>query len=214
MTIRAVFFDIGETLIDETRIWEGWARYLEIAPHDFLASLLAHIERDGDPIDLIQSLRPGFSLHVAEAERAARGDPNQFDARDLYPDVREALTALRATGITVGLAGNQPARARAALEAMGLGAHPIIVSDEIGLSKPDPAFFAHLVGVCGCPPNQIVYVGDRLDNDVIPASAAGLRAAFIARGPWGSVHQRRPEVALAAARIASLRELPGVLAAW
>ena len=80
-------------------------------------------------------------------------------------------------------------------------------------ASPSPilAFFRRLIAEAGCPPDQIVYVGDRVDNDVLPALAAGLQAIHIARGPWGVVQARWPE-AEGLRRIRSLAELPALLA--
>jgi FMN phosphatase YigB (HAD superfamily) len=62
-------------------------------------------------------------------------------------------------------------------------------------------------------PERIAYVGDRLDNDVLPARAAGMVAVHVRRGPWGYLHARRPEAAQAHLRIDSLDELlPGLAA--
>ena len=60
----------------------------------------------------------------------------------------------------------------------------------------------------GCEPPEIAYVGDRVDNDVAPALAAGMVAVHVRRGPWGYLHDPPP----AAIRIRSLAELPGALA--
>jgi len=54
-------------------------------------------------------------------------------------------------------------------------------------------------------------VGDRLDNDALPAQRVGMVGVFISRGPWGLLHSTRPEVELADARIESLVELPDLL---
>ena len=59
----------------------------------------------------------------------------------------------------------------------------------------------------GLPAGEIAYVGDRVDNDVEPALAAGMVAVHIRRGPWGYLHEPPPE----ALRITSLDELPAVL---
>jgi len=60
---------------------------------------------------------------------------------------------------------------------------------------------------CGVAADEIAYVGDRVDNDVEPALAAGMVAVHVRRGPWGHLHDP-PQEAL---RVSSLDELPMVL---
>jgi FMN phosphatase YigB (HAD superfamily) len=76
------------------------------------------------------------------------------------------------------------------------------------LQKPSAGFFARIVAECACPPEEIAYVGDRFDNDIRPALAAGMVAVFVRRGPWGYIHATHPEMTQAHLRIASLDELP------
>ncbi|GAA2203801.1 HAD family hydrolase [Nonomuraea monospora] len=194
--IRAVVFDVGETLISETRIWSRWAERLGVS-HFLLMGLLGGMAALDRPHgDAFRLVRPEFDL---EAEDAAweRDDPgglrNHFDADDLYPDVREALSALRVAGYQVIIAGNQPSRAYDALVAMELPADSVHTSEGWGVSKPEPGFFAKVAAVAGREPGEILYVGDRLDNDVLPAAAAGMRTALLRRGPWGYLHADRPE---------------------
>lgn len=61
------------------------------------------------------------------------------------------------------------------------------------------------------PPKAIAYVGDRIDNDVRPASAAGMVAVFIRRGPWGWIQAGRDRPPEADLVIDSLAELPEAL---
>ena len=85
---------------------------------------------------------------------------------------------------------NQPASRTAELRALGFEADLIAMSDEMGIHKPDPAFFARVLEMAGSPqPAQLAYAGDRVDNDVIPAAAAGMRAIWVRRGPWGLIQQ-------------------------
>ena len=60
-------------------------------------------------------------------------------------------------------------------------------------------------------PAEIAYVGDRVDNDVVPAATAGMVAVFLRRGPWALLHARRPEASVARLTIDSLDELPEAL---
>ena len=61
-----------------------------------------------------------------------------------------------------------------------------------GGEKPSADFFNRIIAECGCAPGEIAYVGDRLDNDIRPALAAGMVAVFVRRGPWGYIHAHTP----------------------
>jgi FMN phosphatase YigB (HAD superfamily) len=64
------------------------------------------------------------------------------------------------------------------------------MSDELGVAKPDAAFFARVLQLTGgAEPGHVAYAGDRIDNDVVPAAAAGMRAIWVRRGPWGLIQQ-------------------------
>ncbi|GAA3715717.1 hypothetical protein GCM10022224_096700 [Nonomuraea antimicrobica] len=209
--IRAVVFDVGETLISETRIWTRWAERLGVSPFVLMGALggMAALDRPHD--DAFRLVRPGLDL-VAEEAAWERDDPgglrNHFDADDLYPDARPALAALREAGYQVIIAGNQPSRAYDALVAMELPADSVHTSEGWGVSKPEAGFFAKVAAVAGREPAEILYVGDRLDNDVLPAAAAGMRTALLRRGPWGYLHAERPQ---AQAADAIVDDLHGVL---
>lgn len=212
--VRAVVFDVGETLVDETRIFSRWADRLGVPRGTFLGLVGACAATDRPLSDAFRLVRPGIDLDAEIARWAdddADGLRENFDAGDLYPDVRPALAALRDAGLAVVVAGNQPPQARAALEAMDLPVDAIRTSDEWGVQKPDPGFFAKVAELTGLPASAVAYVGDRLDNDVLPAADAGMWPVLVRRGPWGYLHAERPEAARATV-VDSLLELPGLLA--
>ncbi|GAA2903879.1 HAD family hydrolase [Streptosporangium fragile] len=214
--VRTLVFDVGETLIDETRIWSRWADRLGV-PRFTMLGVLGGMAALGQSFEeAFQVLRPGFDVE-AEQEAWKREDPDglrvNFDADDLYPDVRPCLTALWDLGFELVVAGNQPPQARDALAAMNLPVDAIHTSDGWGVAKPAPEFFARVVEVTGREPGEILYVGDRLDNDVLPARAAGMRTALLRRGPWGYLHALRPEAAIADHIVDGLDDLVSVLGA-
>lgn len=209
--IRAIFFDIGETLIDETRQWADWADWLHTPHLTFFALLGATIARGEHHRRVFDLLRPGFDLHTEQAARIAAGHDTTFTAHDLYPDVRPCLAALRTAGYQIGLVGNQPLRSEKALRALGLPADIIASSDGWGTQKPDPTFFAHIAQAAQLAPAQIAYVGDRLDNDILPAKTAGMTGIHLKRGPWGYLHAHHPDATQAHLRIDTLHELPDAL---
>lgn len=212
-TVRAVVFDVGETVIDETTEYGTWADWLGVPRHTFSAMFGAVIAQGEDYRETFQHFRPGFDLAIERLQRERAAVPEHFDERDLYPDARPCLAKLRELGFRVGLAGNQTARAERLLRQLDLPADFIGTSDGWGVEKPSPAFFDKIIAECGCPPGEIAYVGDRLDNDINPALAAGMVTVFLRRGPWGYIHADQPGAAKAHLQVDSLAELPQLLQA-
>lgn len=135
--IRTVVFDVGETLVDETRHWTVLAEAAGVPPLTFFAVFGSLIERGED--------------------------------------------------------------------------HRRIWSERWGIEKPSADFFARIVDAMSVEAHAVLYVGDRVDNDIIPAREAGMRTAFLARGPWGTIHKRRPEARLADITVGSLAEFEALL---
>ena len=213
MAVVSVVFDVGETLLDDSREFGAWADWIGVPRHTFSAVLGAVTAAGRDNAETFQYFRPGFDLAAERERREQAGVGENYSEADLYPDVRPALAALRKMGLWVGIAGNQTARAGRIFRELRLPVDFIATSSEWGVAKPDPAFFRRVIDASPGRPEEIVYVGDHRDNDLIPAKAAGLRAAHIRRGPWGYLWADDPRVAnLADWRITSLTELPGLLA--
>ena len=212
--IRAVIFDVGETIMDDTTFWGSWADWLGVPRHT-LDVIVGHVTAEGrDNADALAVVRPGFNLKTEQVAREAAGLGEKITESDLYPDVRTALATLREARWWVGVAGNQTARAGELLRALDLPVDAIATSGEWGVAKPKREFFTRLSAWCGLPAAQIVYVGDHRDNDVVAARAAGLRTAHLRRGPWGYLHADDPRViADAEWRVSSLAELATILAA-
>lgn len=210
--IDAVFFDIGGTILDESREFEAWADWLGVPRHTFSAVFGAAIARGSDWQEPFRVFRPDFDLAVELERRAAAGEPESFGEEDLYPDARSCLAALRDQGLLVGLAGNQPAHAEAILRALDLPVDVIGTSDGWGVAKPSPAFFEHVVREGGGDASSILYVGDRADNDARPAVAAGMKACLIRRSPWGYLLDIPAVSEQCLFRIDSLDELPSLVA--
>jgi HAD superfamily hydrolase (TIGR01549 family) len=213
--IRAVVFDVGECLVDESREYGTWADWLGVPRHTFSTVFGAVIAKGLDYRETFDVFRPGFDLGKARRQRADEGKPEWFGEDDLYPDARPALARLRDDGLWVGIAGNQTARAGGLLRDLALPADMIATSDDWGVTKPDSGFFWRILEETPGGPDEILYVGDRLDNDIRPAAGLGLRTALIRRGPWAMIQQDDPDAAqVPTMRIDSLTELPGKIAVF
>jgi HAD superfamily hydrolase (TIGR01549 family) len=185
MTDRWICLDVGETLLDETRIWSLWADELGIPRLTFLAAMGAVIARGGDYRDVFGVFgADDWQLRLPSVD-AAYGS---FSPEDIYPDAGRAITALREAGYRIAIVANQPAKREGELRRIGIEAEVMAMSEALGVAKPDPAFYARTLELLGGPPpGQVAYVGDRIDNDVVPAAVAGMRTVWIRRGPWGVI---------------------------
>ena len=102
---------------------------------------------------------------------------------------------------------NQPARRADELRGIGVDVEVLEMSESLGVAKPDPAFFERMLELTGAPePGSVAYIGDRVDNDVLPAIVAGMRAVWLRRGPWGVIQRLPPDVTPALV-VDSLEEL-------
>ena len=202
MPLRAVFLDVGETLADETRMWAAWADALEVPALTLFGLLGAAIARGEHHRSVFDHFAAG---RVARARNRMR-TVEPLLPEDLYPDALPCLSALRDRGLRVGITGNQPSAMEAALVAAGVPADVVGSSERWGVEKPAPEFFRRLLAEAGVTPAEVLHVGDRLDNDVLPALEAGIRAALIRRGPWGMLHAAQAPASVRV--LESLMEVP------
>jgi hypothetical protein len=84
--IRAVVFDVGECIVNQTCEYGTWADWLGVPRHTFSAVFGAVIARGLDYRETFQVFRPGFDLDEERRLRAAAGQPEWFGEDDLYPD--------------------------------------------------------------------------------------------------------------------------------
>ena len=204
MTERWVVLDVGETIIDETRVWSIWADMLGIPRLTFLAGFGAVLTRGGEHRDVFELFNVADWRSAWPEHEAIYGG---FQADDLYPDAIPGIAALRARGYRVAIIGNQPSSRTEELRRIGVDTEVIAMSAEMGAAKPSREFFGRALELIGSPAaSSVAYVGDRVDNDVLPSIVAGMRAVWIKRGPWGYI-ERLPEGVVPALVVGSLAEL-------
>ncbi|WP_020498810.1 HAD family hydrolase [Sciscionella marina] len=183
--LKSVVFDVGETLLDDSREWGLWADWITVPRHTFSAVLGAVTAAGQDNAQTFEYFRPGFDVAHERQLREEAGWGEQIGEADLYADTQPCLQQLRDKGLWVGVAGNQTVRAAQLLRSLALPVDHIATSGEWGVSKPHPGFFQKIIDLAPGEPDEIAYVGDHRDNDIIPAKAFGLQTVLIRRGPWG-----------------------------
>lgn len=215
--IDHVFLDIGGVLYDDRVYAEAWRRALREAGGVFADA------RFDEEYAVCRSRQDGsFRVHLATAFLGADADIEeletlaakhwQYQPGALHVDVVPTLTELRSAGYRLGVIANQPSQVRAAMQRDGLVGffETWGISDDLGLQKPDPALFVHTLELAGVEPARTVMVGDRLDYDMRPAAAAGMRTVWILRGEAPD-DPTPAQLAVPDAVIEELQQLPAVL---
>lgn len=111
------------------------------------------------------------------------------------PGIEEVLKQL-AGSFRLGVAANQVRQAQDALEKLGLLSYfdVVVISEEVGLAKPDIRFFEYVLNEAGCEPRDAVYIGDRVDNDIAPAKQVGMKTILVHLNVWSKGYEPRGEL--------------------
>jgi len=135
----------------------------ELSIEDAVALFLTAIGDDGDPVDRAQQWREHCYALVPKHVTVVDG-------------AIAMLAALRAAGVPIAILTNgwSPLQEKKIAAALGDFPEPILVSEVLGVSKPDAAAFAQLVEALRVPAHAIAYVGDNPKTDVAGAQGAGL----------------------------------------
>ena len=176
MKVKWIFFDVGSTLVDETAAYDNRAREMlrgtEITFSEFVCKRkeLASMGYDGNS-EAIKF----FGL---------KKTPWHSEDEVLFSDAAETLEQLKRRGYHLGIIANQPLGTEKRLEARGVLKFFDVVaaSAEMGIAKPDVRIFDRALAMAECEPRDSVMVGDRLDNDIIPAKSIGMHTVWIRKG--------------------------------
>jgi HAD superfamily hydrolase (TIGR01549 family) len=211
-----VFLDIGGVMYSDRRYRESLRNALRELGGDFsdeeFDTEYAACRRDqaGSFRRRLTDRFLGGTSRSKEVEKAA-SKHWRYHRDDLYPDVKPALEQL-SKHYRLGVLANQPSSVRSALERDGIARFFEMwgVSEDVGLSKPDPRLFEHALSAAGSEPGRTAMVGDRLDYDMVPAGEAGMRTVWLLRGEAPDEPSKQ-QLQIPDAVIRELSELPRAL---
>jgi len=210
-SIRAVFFDAGNTLlrINYAAIVAALGRHgIRRAPGEVVrAEYQARVRLDpylapgastesqsvaGDYFRfLLEELGitdPETSRALAEWRRRYNPPVGLWNQAD--PEAERVLGRLRAGGFGAGVISNSNGSVQGILEELGLARHLDFILDSavVGVEKPDPRIFRMALDEANVAPAEAVYIGDLYSVDVLGARGAGLQAILLDPGRvWGHV---------------------------
>jgi len=221
--LKAILIDVGGPLVDEDEFYQRTDELiLELLAREgkavteeeyrrILRDYTARCYSAPRGAALWHLLRPDLKLFQKGREMIVK-EIERWQASKTRPGAVEAVAAL-AKRYTLALAGNQRARVKELLRREGLLEHFQfqLVSEELGVSKPDPLFFQMILDSLGVKPQEAAMVGDRLDIDIYPAKLLGLKTIRVLVGPYAAQEPltllHKPEIT-----IGTMDELPRAIA--
>jgi putative hydrolase of the HAD superfamily len=190
--MRAVLLDALGTLVELEPPWVHLAKALGTQPDARLVGAVraemdyyrAHSHEGRDPISLAE-LRGRCAAVLSEALGEEIPVETMMSAIRFraFPDAAPALAELRGLGLRLVCVSNWDVSLAQVLERCGLGGalDGVVSSAQAGVRKPNPAIFAPALELAGCAAAEALYVGDTPEEDLVAASAAGIRALLIDR---------------------------------
>ena len=171
-----IFFDIGSTLVDEQVAYNHRAM-------DMLQS--TDITFEEFSAKRIELAKQGYDGNTAAINYYhLTKTPWHHEDERLYTSAVQLLSYLKNKGYRLGIIANQSKGLDNRLKDFGIFYYfdMVVASDEIGVYKPDCKIFTHALESANCSPSCAIMVGDRLDNDVIPAKSLGMQTVWVRNG--------------------------------
>lgn len=173
--IEWIFFDIGSTLIDESKAYE--LRFREIAE----MAGCSYEKICQEALEFYKQNQKG-DLEVAKKYGLTKPKWHK-EAERLYEGVPQLLERLSKT-YKIGIIANQSPGSKERLQKHGILQYIdlLVASAEEGVAKPDLKIFEIALERSGCLPRHAVMVGDRIDNDIVPARKMGMHTIWVKQG--------------------------------
>lgn len=182
--MKYIFFDVGYTLVDESKVWQE--RCKEQAQTDEARSLgLSAEDIYNEIVEASLSHKPQYRT-VVKKFNFKEVAPYRHGLEEIYPEATEVLEKL-SKSYKLGIIANQSDGLTQRLEEWGILQYfsLIISSWDCQVMKPDKKIFEIALEKAGCEPCEAAMVGDRLDNDIYPAKQIGMKTVWIKQGFGG-----------------------------
>ncbi|WP_160684852.1 HAD family hydrolase [Clostridium sp. C2-6-12] len=207
--IKCIFFDIGYTLINEDDVWVQ--RCIEQAEMEE-AKMLGLSNKDiyEEIIRASITYQPQYRT-VVKKFGFLKAAPYRHELEKLY-DNADLVLHLLSQRYKLGIIANQTDGLVERLNSWGISKYFsfIFSSWDYQIMKPDIKLFQIALEQSGCNASETVMVGDRLDNDIFPAKAIGMKTIWIKQG-FGGVQKPKSDEYIPDTEITNLNELLDIL---
>ena len=179
--IKVLFFDVGYTLVDEGAVWEQrcktQAEMEEAKSLGLTAEDIYHEVEKASVAGLPQFRTVIDQFHFKGVA------PYENELEKLYEDAPIVLKSL-AGKYELGVIANQSDGLEKRLEEFGIRQYftYVVSSWDVQMMKPDVRIFEHALKLAKCQSEEACMIGDRIDNDVIPAKSIGMKTIWVKQG--------------------------------
>ena len=216
MKVKAATFDIGGVLYSDDAfkraIFSALNQLTTVSKSDFDQVYLSHLKSQSG--SLRSKLCEAFlgSLDKKGELMKLTNIRWLFNDNDQYQDGRECLIKLKQAGFRIGIVANQPKSSADRLKQDDLMKYIdfLGISAIVGFEKPDPAFFKLAIEELALAAEEIIHIGNRIDTDVRPAKALGMKTVWVRRGE-ANPEPSRDELAAADITVSDLKSLPELI---
>lgn len=182
--IKWLFFDMGSTLVDEMECYKS--RIDKIVSH-------SGIKKEVFVNKVYEFAKTNDCAVKSAAEYFGVAVPKwNSELECLYPNVENILQTL-SKKYKLGIIANQSLGSEKRLKNWGIYEYfeVIVASAEAGCAKPDLRIFEIALEKANCKPSDAVMIGDRLDNDIVPAKKLGMKTIWVKQGfaKFQNIHQ-------------------------
>ena len=174
--MKWIFFDLGATLVDESDVYKSRCEYCRSGQTNRLCRTIPwHVRhcRTGSPTP-IRTAAKAYGVGLPEWDSSLE---------KLYEGAFDIVSYLYGK-YKLGIIANQSLGTQERIDNWGIGKFfdVVMASAEAGCAKPDLKIFSAALDKAGCKPADAVMVGDRLDNDIIPAKKLGMKTIWVRQG--------------------------------
>ena len=173
--MKWIFFDLGATLVDESDVYKSRCEYAmkhaNIDMAEFMNKVCEEARISPTPIG---TAAKAYGVTLPEWDNSLE---------KLYDASRNVIEALYGK-YKLGIIANQTLGTQGRIDSWGIGKYfdVVMASAEAGCAKPDPRIFSMALQKANCEPAEAIMVGDRLDNDIIPAKKLGMKTVWVRQG--------------------------------
>lgn len=170
-----IFFDLGATLVDESDVYKSRCEYairqLSMEPAEFMNSVYEKAKVSPTPI---RDTAKAYGVILPEWDNSLE---------KLYDAAYDVVSGLYGK-YRLGIIANQTLGTQERIDNWGIGRFfdVVIASAEAKCAKPDPKIFTMALQQAKCEPHEAIMIGDRLDNDIIPAKKLGMKTVWVRQG--------------------------------